>query len=52
VLELGGTSMSKWAMVKFLKDVQSFVGVPLSLQEHFDVVIGSGIGMLSRLGGL
>lgn len=46
VLELGGTSMSKWEMVKFLKDLQSFVGVPLSLQEHFDIVIGSGIGML------
>ncbi|KAH7000879.1 hypothetical protein EDB80DRAFT_721123 [Ilyonectria destructans] len=45
VLELGGTSQSKWVMIKFLKDLQSFIGLPLPLQEHFDLVIGSGIGL-------
>jgi hypothetical protein len=49
VLELGGTSAYKWAMLKFLKDLQSCIGLPLSLQEHFDLVIGSGIGMFSKL---
>ncbi|CAG1966846.1 unnamed protein product [Fusarium graminearum] len=47
VLELGGTSANKWTMIKFLKDLQSSIGLPLSLQEHFDLVVGSGIDYLS-----
>ncbi|KAH6869643.1 hypothetical protein B0T10DRAFT_523575 [Thelonectria olida] len=49
VLELGGTSQYKWEMIKFLKDLQSSIGLPLSLRKHFDLVIGSGIGKLTFL---
>ncbi|KAH7215393.1 hypothetical protein DER44DRAFT_764229 [Fusarium oxysporum] len=45
VLELGGASKYKWEMLKFLKEVQSAIGLPVPLQEHFDLVIGSGIGL-------
>jgi hypothetical protein len=49
VLELGGASKYKWEMLKFLKEVQSAIGLPVPLQEHFDLVIGSGIGMSPTL---
>lgn len=49
VLELGGTSANKWTMIKFLKDLQSSIGLPLSLQEHFDLIVRSSIGMLLKL---
>ncbi|KAJ4196920.1 hypothetical protein NW759_016377 [Fusarium solani] len=45
VLELGGTSQSKWQMLNFLKDLQSSIGIRIPLYEHFDLVIGSGIGL-------
>lgn len=47
VLELGGRSQSKWEMIKFLKDLESLIRLPLPLRERFDLVIGSGIGTLS-----
>lgn len=49
VLELGGTSQSKWQMLNFLKDLQSSIGIRIPLYEHFDLVIGSGIGKPAHL---
>lgn len=48
VLELAGPACTKEQMFLFLKQLQFTIGLPLSLREHFDMVIGLDVGESRR----
>lgn len=44
ILDLDGPPTCKLAMWQFLRDIQYYTGLPMSIREHFDLAFGSNIG--------